>query len=243
MAKAFIHSKSSAKKYGGNWEEYMDIHELMDSSKSVISDNRHRTLTHHSWFIGQILPKIFTETRKLSSRKIISIRDIGEQHCLEDFGMRYIPTAEDYLKELNIIITDLNLDIIDHASKSVELFGGNIVDYIEIHKLLDNPKMCLNDNRSIILTHNTWFLEVILPKIFTDIMLNSDNNLISVRKIAQEHIKNNLNLNYIPSAQHWIENVEFMGWMDNGRSGYPYSFKKIQEKIDNSKEKVKFLTD
>jgi hypothetical protein len=34
--------------------------------------------------------------------KDISVRDVGEQHVLEDFGMRFIPTPQDYLQEMEI---------------------------------------------------------------------------------------------------------------------------------------------
>lgn len=72
----------------------------MDSSKACIADNRHRALTHNSWFVGTILPLIFGNTFTNSDGKIISTRDIGEQHVLEDFGNRFIPTPQDYLQEI-----------------------------------------------------------------------------------------------------------------------------------------------
>lgn len=98
MAKPWIHALSSAKRFGGKPEDYEAIHELMDSSKGAMPDNRHRALTHHSWFISFILPKIFGNTFKNSDNKVISTRDIGEQHVLEDFRGKFIPTAQDYLQ-------------------------------------------------------------------------------------------------------------------------------------------------
>lgn len=100
MAKPWIHAESSARRFGGKPEDYLPIHNLMDSSKAVIADNRHRALTHNSWFIGFILEKIFGTTLTNSDGKIISVRDIGEQHILEDFGGRFIPSAQDYLQEM-----------------------------------------------------------------------------------------------------------------------------------------------
>lgn len=50
MAKPYIHAISSAKRFGGKPEDYIEIHNLMDSSKGAIPDNRHRALTHNSWF-------------------------------------------------------------------------------------------------------------------------------------------------------------------------------------------------
>lgn len=97
MGKPHHHANSSAKKFGGKMEDYLEIHVLMDSSKIAFADNRHRTLTHNSWFINHILPKVFGDTITNSEGKMISVIDIGEQHVLEDFAYHFIPTAQDYL--------------------------------------------------------------------------------------------------------------------------------------------------
>ncbi len=102
MAKPYIHACSSARKYGGKADDYIDIHNLMDSSKAAFPDNRHRALTHNAWFIGHILEKIFGVTRTNSDGKTYSIRDIGEQHILEDFNGRFIPSAQDYICEMEM---------------------------------------------------------------------------------------------------------------------------------------------
>lgn len=57
--KPHIHAESSAKKFGGKPEDYLDIHNLLDSSKAALCDSRHRVLTHNSWFVGVILEKIW----------------------------------------------------------------------------------------------------------------------------------------------------------------------------------------
>lgn len=98
MSKPWIHSQSSARKFGGKPEDYLDIHNFMDSSKAVLADNRHRTLTHNSWFIGFVLERVFGTTFENSAGKTISVRDIGEQHVFEDMGC--IPSAHDYLAEI-----------------------------------------------------------------------------------------------------------------------------------------------
>lgn len=99
MSKPWIHAQSSAKKYGGKPEDYLEIHNLMDSSKSAMPDNRHRALTHNSWFLF-ILERIFGTVMTNSDGKKVSVRDIGEQHILEDFCGKFIPSAQDYLQEM-----------------------------------------------------------------------------------------------------------------------------------------------
>lgn len=102
MAKPWIHAEASAKKYGGKPEDYIAIHNLMDSSKGTIADSRHRALTHNAWFVGTILEKIFGVTLKNSDGMTVSVRDIGEQHVLEDYRMRFIPSAQDFLQEMEV---------------------------------------------------------------------------------------------------------------------------------------------
>lgn len=103
MSKPLIHAQSSAKKWGGHYTDYLPIHELLDSSKSVTSLPSHRILTHNTFFLSTILPRIFGEVFIRPSDGVeVSTRDIGEQHVSEDFH-GFIPSASDYLDQLNIV--------------------------------------------------------------------------------------------------------------------------------------------
>lgn len=98
MSKPFIHAKSSARRFGGSPLDYQAIHDFFDSSKAWFPDNRHRAMFHHAEGIF-LVERIFgDETGCIvnSEGKKVSVRDIGEQHCREDFG-GFIPTAADYL--------------------------------------------------------------------------------------------------------------------------------------------------
>lgn len=94
MSKPYIHAKSSARRFGGAPEDYMDIHELMDESKSAMADVRHRAVFHSAYGI-YIVQKIFGQTRVNSEGKTYSVRDIAEQHIMEDLG--FIPTLEKWM--------------------------------------------------------------------------------------------------------------------------------------------------
>jgi hypothetical protein len=101
MAKPIFHAESSARRFGGTPDDYLPIHDFMDSSKGAIADNRHRALTHNAWFISTVIERVFghfiTVTLPNGNPKKVSTREIAEQHVLEDFGGRFIPTAQDYL--------------------------------------------------------------------------------------------------------------------------------------------------
>jgi hypothetical protein len=102
MSKPIFHAISSAKRYGGTPEDYIEIHNFMDSSKGAVPDNRHRALTHNSWFLSNVLERVFGYSMTNSSGRVVSVREIGEQHILEDFGNRFIPTAQDFIQEMEI---------------------------------------------------------------------------------------------------------------------------------------------
>lgn len=94
MAHSYFHSESSARKYGGEPEEYLALHEWLDGSKSHLADFRHRALRHHSEGIF-MLEALFGTTLTLSTGRIVPVRFIGEQHVVEDLGR--IPTVADWL--------------------------------------------------------------------------------------------------------------------------------------------------
>jgi hypothetical protein len=76
----------------------------MDSSKGAIADNRHRALTHNAWFISNVIEKVFGHfivvTMPSGKSKKVSTREVAEQHVLEDFGGRFIPSAQDFLAKI-----------------------------------------------------------------------------------------------------------------------------------------------
>lgn len=100
MAKPYIHAQSSVRRWGGEPEDYIEIHNLMDKSKGTIADSRHRALTHNAWFISEVLERIFGVTITNSAGRKVSVRDIGEQHVMEDYANRFIPSAQDFLEQI-----------------------------------------------------------------------------------------------------------------------------------------------
>jgi hypothetical protein len=102
MANPYIHSVSSAKKWGGLFTDYLDIHKKMDCSKAYLSSNLHRTLTHHPFWIHEVMIPLFGDIIKNSDDRIVSVKDICEQHIKEDFANKYIPTVQDYFEDVKI---------------------------------------------------------------------------------------------------------------------------------------------
>jgi hypothetical protein len=101
-----IHTENSMRKFGGktpeDFEAFLVIHKKMDCSKAYFSDNRHRALTHHMFWVNEVMLPIFGDWLEISTGKKLSVKDICEQHILEDFRMKFIPTVQDYLQEMDI---------------------------------------------------------------------------------------------------------------------------------------------
>jgi hypothetical protein len=95
--KPHLHAKNSAKKYGGKPEDYQAIHDTIDSSKSSHASIKHRAMLHSAWGI-YIVERIHGILIENSDGKKVSVRDIAEDHVLEDLGT--IPSLDDWLEEM-----------------------------------------------------------------------------------------------------------------------------------------------
>lgn len=99
MAHPYEHAKSSSKKWGGNPEEYMHIHEWFDATKSWVGHSVHRMFRHHSEGIFEC-EKVFGVSFVNSVGKRVYTRYVGEQHVKEDcFGK--IPSAKEWIDNFN----------------------------------------------------------------------------------------------------------------------------------------------
>lgn len=119
MSKPYIHAQSSAKKFGGVAEDYLPIHQLMDSSKEHIADGRHRALMHNTWGCFMI-ERVFGVVAKNSDGVEYSPRDVAEMHCIEDLGT--IPTVADWLSKMPIVS--------DKDLKEQSTSGSALMEYI-----------------------------------------------------------------------------------------------------------------
>ena len=91
------HADSSARRFGGVPEDYLEIHAWFDASKEFHADFRHRALRHHA-------QGIFEAERKFGFHIVnaegdrVPVRVIGEQHVIEDLGR--IPSVSEWLSTI-----------------------------------------------------------------------------------------------------------------------------------------------
>lgn len=195
-----IHSQISVKRRGGKIEDYLPIHDFIDSTKELCSDNRHRIL-HTMWGIRRVIIPIFGHTIINSDNKAINMKDLCEQdHILPDYQNRFIPTLSDFVSAIDK--SKLNDFDFNRFAKFYEADS-------ELYELLLSPLANTGNKVSLLVTHNSWFINEIVPKILK-------------RKVE---IKD---FDIAPSDL--FDNMNFKLWMDNG-STYPESCKLTVGKV------------
>jgi len=95
--KPHIHGQVSVKKFGGKAGDYQAIHDFFDQTKAHFPDMRHRAILHSSFGIF-LAEQMFGILITNSDGAEVSVRDIGEQHVIDDMGR--IPTIQDYLTDM-----------------------------------------------------------------------------------------------------------------------------------------------
>lgn len=117
-----------------------------------------------------------------------------------------------------------------HAKISVKKWGGEVKDYIEIHKFLDSAKAHLPDVTHRAVLHNTFGI-FLAERIFGDSITNSDGKEIAVRDIAENHVLEDCG--FIPTLQDWFAKYKLEDWMLSQSKGA--NRKKVNEEPDYNK--------
>jgi len=197
---AVIHSQISVRKRGGKIEDYLAIHDFMDCTKELCSDNRHRIL-HTMWGIKRVIIPIFGHTIHNSDGKAVNVKDMCEQdHILPDYQNRFIPTLSDFAKAIDPNIAD-RFDF--------EGFAKTYEEDKELYELLLSPLANTGQKTALLVTHNSWFINEIVPRLF--------NRKAEIKDFS------------ITPAE-LFDNMSFQLWMDNG-SDFPDSCKLTVGKV------------
>lgn len=195
-----MHCHISYKHWGGKVEDYYAIHDFIDSTKILCSDNRHRIL-HTLWGVKNIVIPIFGHSLVNSEGKSIDIKDMCERdHLLVDYSNRFIPTLNDFTSAINT-------NEIPNFAKKIEKFHQDFIKNPAISELMLSPLSITGQLKSLLFTHNSWFINTIIPKIFT------------TKPIIH-------NFELTPAS--FFNSMEFQAWMDNGET-YPPSAYKLEK--------------
>jgi len=208
---AYIHSEISVKKRGGAIADYYAIHDFADCSKEVESSNAHRLYFHTMWGVKNVVIPIFGHTIKNSDGKQINVKDLCENdHILPDYSGKFIPTLSDFIDCVKDI-AGIDEKIETFYKENSEYFGKNPA----VKDLMMSPLWNTGTVKSLLVTHNSWFIGAILPKIFKDITLPTAD------------------FNIAPSLL--FNNITYQTWMQNGLATPPSCDKLNASRAKNKK--------
>lgn len=185
---AMQHARISAKRWGGEPEDYYEIHAFIDSTKGLCSDARHRIL-HTLWGVNTVVIPVFGHSLQNSAGKSVDVKDLCERdHLLVDYQQRFIPTLNDFVNAIDA--RQLPPDFERH----VEQLHQHYLQDQAVSQLLLSPLALTGKLHSLLLTHNSWFIGDILPCL---------GHPLRLRNIAC-------------SPADFFNAMRFELWMDNG---------------------------
>ena len=182
------HSEISVKRCGGSITDYLDIHTFLDHTKTMCADSRHRIL-HNHWAVLNIILPVFGTTIVNSQGKRVDVKDLCEKdHLLPDYRGRFIPTLSDFVD----CIDDDKID--SQFQLSIEAIHTKFATDREVANLMLSPLVVSGQLKSLLITHNSWFVNAILPRVF-------DTKPVIC--------------NFPITPADLFESMEFLDWMDN----------------------------
>lgn len=237
--KPIYHANAAARRYGGAPEDYLDIHDFLDSSKSAHPDVRHRAALHSTFAYG-VCERVFGATVRNSDGAEFPVRGVVEDHLATDCAGR-IPSPRDYL--VNMVEQEwmrgdgLRRDALRHARASAREWGGAAEDYLEVHAFIDSPAEGWDDVRARAVLHHA-FGTMVVERAFGRALRNSSGRVVPVRALAERHVKDDLGC--LPSLGDWLHNMRIQPWMHGsdrpetpvGRRGRP-RLRTIDDPVDH----------
>lgn len=233
--KPLQHAQISQKKHGGKWQDYIEIHNFLDSSKAACAHFKHRFFLHHAEGI-ELGVKVFGQDLVNSDGKVVETRQILTEHLIEDIGR--IVTVEDWARDLlpktnnpfyQFLAKKRNQIENDKIKGETELFDAfnlSEKDRILVKDFLLFPLKNSTHPAALLVSHNSFAI-YLAERILGDAFIKNNSaqkQLISVREIFERLIF--LRLKSIYSPAEIIARTSFADWMRGTRIGESKAEKK-----------------
>ncbi|MEL7162265.1 MAG: hypothetical protein AAFN92_16025, partial [Bacteroidota bacterium] len=149
------------------------------------------------WGIRRVVIPIFGHRITNAAGKVVNVKDLCEKdHVLPDYHNRFLPTLGDFCAAIDETKLPQDYRLI------IDRLHASYADQPEISALLLSPLHATGQLKSLLITHNSWFLGQLLPRLFPG--------------FSPGLLECSLSPNHLFGA------MSFEPWMDNG-AGYPPS--------------------
>lgn len=219
--KPLQHAKGTVGRHGGAWQDYIEIHNLIDSSKATFATTAHRALLHNE--LGLTLAvRIFGETIVNSDGATLSVAQIVQEHLEEDVGV--VPTLDSWLAGLpeqpktqrfRILPPKMQALASDPLPAAAVLFGGIPEDYRSVFAFFDLCNSMSADPRRDYFLHNSfgiWLAERTLGVALDITMAGGRKKEIATRQVGESLVQARMN-GYIHPPVQLFGHLRIAPWM------------------------------
>lgn len=210
MSHPWHHAISSAKQFGGQADDYVELHSWFDQSKRHHADFRHRALRHHDLGIA-LARRLFGDEMVNSDGVMVLVQTIGEQHLQEDLARQ--ATASDWFSLLEPVEWMRRTPIPSalQAERSAAKWGGEPEEYLALHRFFDQSASSgLSPSQHRGLHHHSEGI-FLAEQLFGVTLTLSSGRKLPTRWIGEQHMQEELG--QIPPVSDWLRAISPAGWM------------------------------
>ena len=209
MAHPFFHAAASAKKYGGVWEDYLDLHAWFDSSKAITPACVHRIALHTTFGLTLADQRWGSTLLRASDQVAVPVRSIGEDHITQDFGR--IPTLAEAWTDAAPETRLKDERLASMPTILMNRHGGTAEDYAALIAWFEQPLLEWQDPRARRVVANAFgiFLaEQILGLLY---QRPSGTRPVPTRVIAETYVA--VLFGHIPTLEQAMHGIRTQAWM------------------------------
>jgi hypothetical protein len=222
--KPLQHARITAHRYGGEWQDWIAIHDWIDRSKAIFPSMQHRMFLH-SDFGEWLAVKIHGEAVGAKDGTVIPTRDLFRDHQVEDLGR--VVTLAEWMREIDADYwmrrrnPPRSLEQIreEPAEGLAARWGGVPDDYTALIDFFDKPPQFAPDNpdAAAMITHNSFGIFLAEELLGTVIPLTETNDsrqfpqIISTRSAAEDLVY--ARVGSIPPAGNLVARTRLKLWM------------------------------
>ena len=220
--KPLQHARITAHRYGGQWQDWIALHDWIDRSKMIFPSMQHRMFLHSDfgeWLTVQIHGELF----EAADGTVVATRELFRDHQVEDVG-RVVPLSE-WLREIDEPYWQRHrppprcLESIREAPAQglAARWGGMPKDYQTLVAFFDKPRSFAPEQTEAadLITHNSFGIFLAEELLGTTLTLSavgaSPSSFISTRSAAEDLVY--ARLGFIPAAGNLAARTRLKRWM------------------------------
>ncbi len=224
--KPLQHAQISRKTYGGCWQDYIEVHSFLDSSKAACAHFKHRFLLHHAEGI-ELGVRIFGETlingenRAIQTKQVLTdhlIEDLGSVVSVEDWAQDLLPDSNNsFYKFLAKKRGQIEADSVPGENELLGAFNLSEKDRAAAKTFLSFPLQNSVHPAALLVSHNS-FAVFLAEKVFGCAFVktgDSKRQLVAVREVFERLIFLRLRAVYSPAeivartaSKDWMRGAE-----------------------------------